>query len=113
MGRPLAGRAADVDATVKFQCRCVWRDEQCPNDATQEDGLCDWCGVRRPEDLRTNPNVVLNADGSVWGLGGRGEVHQNGPNDSRTPSACWMEHPRPRASAEPVEYLTIEHLDDD
>lgn len=26
------------------QCSCVWRGERCPDLATQEDGLCDWCG---------------------------------------------------------------------
>src|SRR5262245_36395133 len=68
------------------RCRCVW-GERCPNTATQEDGLCDWCGERRPEDLVGNPNALISPDGEFMGLGGRGESHVD---TSRTPDACWM-----------------------
>lgn len=72
---------------MRLQCACVWLDKRCPNDATQEDGLCDWCGVRRDEDLRSNPKVLINPDGNVMGLGGAGEAHLD---INHTPDACWM-----------------------
>jgi hypothetical protein len=72
----------------RFRCRCVWLDERCPNEATQEDGLCDWCGVRRLEDLRSHPKAILDpATGDVAMLGGGGEAHVN---VHHTPDACWM-----------------------
>lgn len=70
------------------RCRCVWAEARCPNDATQEDGLCDWCGKRRVEDMRGNPNAMYDpTTGEYLGLGGRGETHVN---PTRTPDACWM-----------------------
>lgn len=71
-----------------MRCRCVWADVRCPNAATQEDGLCDWCGIRRLEDLANNPNVLRHAvTGEVLGLGGGGEAHVD---PTLTPDACWM-----------------------
>lgn len=73
---------------MRLQCACVWLDERCPNDATQEDGLCDWCGTRRMEDLRGNPNALIDPlTNEIHGLGGRGEAHVN--PDAR-PDTCWM-----------------------
>ena len=71
-----------------MQCRCVWNDERCPNDATQEDQLCDWCGTRRPEELRKNPKAIFDLAGEHFlGLSGGGEAHVD---PARTPDACWM-----------------------
>lgn len=71
-----------------MRCHCIWADVRCPNDATQEDGLCDWCGKRRPEDMRNNPKAMWDpTTGKFLGLGGAGEAH----SDTRfTPDACWM-----------------------
>lgn len=72
---------------MKIQCRCVW-GERCPNPATQEDGLCDWCGVRSPEQLHANPKALWDpVNGKFLGLGGGGELHVD---PTRTPDACWM-----------------------
>lgn len=69
---------------------------RCPNDATQEDGLCDWCGTRRPEQMRDNPKAMWDADGTYLGLGGRGELHDfpltqdaNGRTPEGKAAACW------------------------
>jgi hypothetical protein len=70
-----------------MKCACVWHDVRCPNDATQEDQLCDWCGKRRPEDVRNNPKAMFSPDGEYLGLGGAGEAHTN---TAYTPDACWM-----------------------
>lgn len=70
-----------------LRCRCVWNDARCPNNATKEDGLCDWCGTRRPEDLRDNPKAMFGPDGKYLGLGGGGELHVD---PTQTPDACWM-----------------------
>lgn len=80
-----------------FQCRCVWHGVRCEKDSTQEDGLCDWCGVRRPEDMEGNPFANFNADGEYTSLSGgtvTGYNHQAGWGvipDSVRPTACWME----------------------
>ncbi len=71
-----------------LRCRCVWNSERCPHPATQEDGFCDWCGVRTPEQLMSNPNVLLSPTGEFLGLGGGGYAHVD---PDRTPDACWME----------------------
>lgn len=77
-------------------CRCIWHGVRCEKEATQEDGLCDWCGVRTPEDMRDNPFAIWH-DGQFQGLGGgsvTGYNHQAGwgpiPEGVR-PTACWME----------------------
>jgi hypothetical protein len=72
-----------------FQCRCVWRDEQCLNAATQEDGLCNWCApayARTEEQLRTDPKALIMPDGEYMGIGGAGQLH-DGTYDR--PGACW------------------------
>lgn len=80
----------DAHRASKFQCACVWNDERCPNDATQEDGLCDWCGKRRPEDLRSNPKAIWDlTTGEFLALGGGGERHVN---PTLQPDACWMDN---------------------
>lgn len=75
-------------------CRCLWADVHCPNRATQEDGLCDWCGTRREDDLRANPNAMWSPiTGEYLGLGGASEAHQSGVGpipDEHRPTACWM-----------------------
>ena len=89
---PLSWEEAQVAArnVVKEmrRCRCLWADVHCSKDATQEDGLCDWCGSRRPEQLRDNPNAMFHPTTDEFlGLGGAGEDHVN--PDLR-PDACWM-----------------------
>lgn len=83
-----------------MRCACVWLDERCPNSATQEDGLCDWCGTRRMEDLRSNPNALIDPlTNEVTMLGGRGEAHVN--PDAR-PDACWMPNSRRQVVRTPI-----------
>ena len=79
-----------------MRCRCIWQTVRCTKDATQEDGCCDWCGSRNPEDMRDNPFAQWSADGAYLGLAGgtvTGYIHQAGwgdiPDDVR-PTACWM-----------------------
>lgn len=81
------------------RCRCVWADLRCPRQATQEDGLCDWCGVRRSEDLRDHPKALIAPDGEAMGLGGGGDENdppfehqagQAGISADVRPTACWM-----------------------
>jgi hypothetical protein len=79
---------SDKGDCLTVRCRCVWVDARCPNPATQEDGLCDWCGTRRPEQLRDNPNAIFDlTTGEYLALGGGPETHVD-PN--RSPDACWM-----------------------
>ena len=79
-------------ATIdSLRCRCVWNGERCPHPATQEDGFCDWCGVRTDEQLMSNPNTILGPDGDFLGLGGAGYAHVD---PDRSPDACWMEPDR-------------------
>jgi hypothetical protein len=85
------------DANSVIGCRCVWHGVPCAKPATQEDGYCDWCGTRRPEDMRNNPFAMWSPEGEFLGLGGgtvTGYNHQAGwdgiPEDVR-PTACWME----------------------
>ena len=81
----------EIDARPRLQCRCVWEGERCPKEATREDGLCDWCGTRRGEDLRDNPNAIWGPDGEYLGLGGAGEAHTAvGIHRDSHPDACWM-----------------------
>jgi hypothetical protein len=79
-----------------IRCRCIWQNVRCEKGATQEDGLCDWCGTRRPEDLRDNPFAMFDQEGAFLGLAGgtvTGYNHQAGwdgiPDDVR-PTACWF-----------------------
>ncbi len=82
------GTECEGIADGRVTCRCVWADKRCTHPATQEDGLCDWCGVRRPEDLTANPNAIFGPiTGEFLGLGGRGYDHID---SSRIPDACWM-----------------------
>jgi len=80
-----------------MKCRCVWHGVNCKKDATQEDGLCDWCGERRVDDLKNNPFAMWSMHGEFLGLGGgtaTGYNHQAGWDsipDSVRPTACWME----------------------
>ena len=82
---------------LRVRCACVWHGVRCAKEATQEDGLCDWCGQRRPDDLRNNPFAIFAADGKYLGLGGgtvTGYNHQagwDGIPDTVRPTACWME----------------------
>lgn len=85
---------------VKLRCACVWLAARCPNDATQEDGLCDWCGTRRPEDMRTNPKAMHDPEtGDFMALGGAGELHSN---TKHTPDACWMPNSGRRVVRTPI-----------
>jgi len=68
---------------VNDQCRCVWNGSRCPNKVTQEDGLCDWCGTRRAEDMADNQKW----DERSQTLGG-GELHDSFDPSVRPP-ACW------------------------
>lgn len=80
----------DDDLTTRptIQCRCRWAGVRCPNPATQEDGLCDWCGTRSPEQLAANPAAMFHAvTGELLGLGGSGQAHID---STRRPDACWM-----------------------
>lgn len=77
------------------QCRCVWLGERCPNDATQEDGLCDWCaplGARTTRQLMANPKACISPQGEYTGLGGAGELHDYpfaGLHPDAPATACW------------------------
>jgi hypothetical protein len=88
--------AADKLAIPTILCRCVWHDIVCEKRATQEDGLCDWCGVRRPEDMCDNPYALWGTNGKYLGLAGgtiTGYNHQAGWGpipDSVRPTACWL-----------------------
>jgi hypothetical protein len=89
-------------------CRCVWQGARCPKPATQEDGLCDWCGVRTEDDLRDNPFAQWDRDGKFLGLAGgtvTGYVHQAGmagiSSDVR-PTACWFPDSGRTFAAPPV-----------
>lgn len=69
------------------QCGCVWRDERCTNDATQEDRLCNWCGNGRSvEQLIKDPKACVLPDGTFMGIGGAGQLHDSRPDWS---GACW------------------------
>lgn len=73
----------------KRRCRCVWRGEQCTNEMTAEDLLCNWCGNGRPEAvLRADPKAVVGEDGRFFGISGAGQVHDQRYPYER-PAACW------------------------
>jgi hypothetical protein len=73
-----------------LQCRCLWRGERCTNQATQEDGLCNWCGENRTEhSLRKDPAAHIGPDGTYFGLSGRGQTHDYDVNKPASTAACW------------------------
>ena len=81
---------------LRIRCGCVWLGVRCPNEATAEDGLCDWCthvGARTDEHLRENPSALIGPDGTFFGLGGAGQSHDAPLADLNQfrPSACWYE----------------------
>ena len=97
---------------MRFRCRCVWRDAQCPNLATQEDGLCDWCapsGARTDEQLASNPKAVFSAlTGEFLALGGNDELHDG---TSENPGACW--YPDSGRTLHPLLQMRGEHIPDE
>jgi hypothetical protein len=80
---------AQISGGTDLRCRCEWRGERCTNQATQEDGLCNWCGNGRTiEQQRDDPKAVTGPNGEFYGISGAGQLH-----DSRypgeQPAACW------------------------
>ncbi|MGZ4589144.1 MAG: hypothetical protein ACXVX9_15225 [Mycobacteriaceae bacterium] len=68
----------------RTRCGCVWRDERCTNRATQEDGLCNWCGNgRTPELMRDDPKATFLPDGKFMGISGGGQLHDYDQSVSR------------------------------
>ncbi len=89
--------------SAPLTCRCTWHGVRCPRPASQEDGLCDWCGTRRPEDLRGNPKALWDpTTGESLGLGGGWGPDDDPPYEHQAgtagispdvrPTACWMEN---------------------
>lgn len=72
---------------VDLRCRCVWRGERCENQATEEDGLCNWCcnTTRSLHRLRQDPRAIIISDTEV-AIGGGGQLHDSRPG---SPGACW------------------------
>ena len=71
------------------RCRCVWRGEQCTNQATAEDLLCNWCGNGRSEEmLRVDPKALV-IDGEFFGISGAGQLHDYDASKAATTPACW------------------------
>lgn len=69
------------------RCGCSWRGERCENRATQEDGLCNWCGNgRTPEQMTNDPKAFIGPDGTFYGISGVGQLHDSRPG---SPGACW------------------------
>jgi hypothetical protein len=76
--------------TAALRCRCVWRGERCENRATQEDGLCNWCGNGRTvEQQRSDPKALIGPNGEFFGIGGQGQLHDVDPNKPASTAACW------------------------
>ena len=74
----------------RLRCACVWRGERCPNLATQEDGLCNWCGNgRMPEQMRDDPKALIAPDGTFMGIGGGGQLHDFDQAKPASTAACW------------------------
>ena len=72
------------------RCRCVWRGEQCTNQATAEDLLCNWCGNgRSPEQMIHDRRAVLASDGTFLGISGKGQLHDFDVSKPATTAACW------------------------
>lgn len=75
---------------VSSQCGCVWRGERCLNRATQEDGLCNWCGNgRTPEQMRDDPKALIALEGTFMGIGGGGQLHDYDQAKPASTAACW------------------------
>lgn len=75
--------------SLKFTCRCRWRGIDCPNLATAEDGLCNWCApadARTDGQLRADPKAIITPTGEVFGIGGNGQAHDG---TAEQPGACW------------------------
>ena len=101
----------DVTAEVRIRCGCVWLGVHCGDEATAEDGLCDWCspqGARTEEQLRQGTSALISSAGTFHGLGGRGQVHDVTLADLNEfrPSACWYEESG--RTIVPPTFLTIE-----
>lgn len=67
---------------LTFTCRCTWRGIDCPNEATAEDGLCNWCAP-----LLSRP-VVLDHRFTSPHLGGRPSLLNPGEHWTYGVS-CW------------------------
>lgn len=79
---------------LSYSCRCIWNGRRCTHDATQEDGLCDWCGERREGDIQPDsPGAMFGPDGEYLGLGGAPYQDHDSPNAlPGGPYACWYEN---------------------
>lgn len=98
---------SNINQVPGIPCRCHWNpygpttghtSERCHNNATQEDGLCDWCAsddARTEDQLRANPKALVMPDGEYAGIGGAGEFHDARYTDTvppkpyKMPTACW------------------------
>ena len=75
---------------MRIRCGCQWAGTRCPNPATAEDGLCDWCappGARGVDDLSRSSAAIVSPTGELLGVGGGEEMHVD---TTRTPDACWL-----------------------
>lgn len=74
-----------------LRCCCVWRGERCTNQATEEDGLCNWCGNGRSLDrLRLDPKALIGPNGEFDGsIGGGGQTHDYDASKPASTRACW------------------------
>lgn len=94
---------------LRIRCGCVWCGERCPNEATAEDGLCNWCaphGARTEAQLRAEPTALITPAGEFIGLGGAGQLH-DAPLAEATGAAklaCW--YPDSGRTIAPPEPLT-------
>jgi hypothetical protein len=84
--------------SIKPRCCCLWLGERCRNDATAEDGLCNWCAphsARTDAELSRDPRAITDAHGRVLGIGGgppdNPQTHDSPLADKHdfTPKACW------------------------
>ena len=74
----------------RSRCGCVWRNERCENRATQEDGLCNWCGNGRTHaQMRDDPKAYLGPDGEFLGISGKNQFHDYDQSRPASTSACW------------------------
>lgn len=85
-------RSVEAFRALALRCRCIWRGERCENRATQEDGLCNWCGNgRTPEQMRDDPKALIGPNGEFYGIGGGGQLHDTDPAKPASTPACWYE----------------------